>query len=156
MGDAAEEGEIAEGREREHPDGDGGGEAAEAGGCDSAEHGKEETREAEVTDLERARSELLDIVACAYQGMWTQPLIARVTEILAAACRESAEAERARHEGASEIIQRAAELLKTGTEYERGAAEMRERAAREARYWTASQKVADRILALPLTPEEPA
>lgn len=31
---------------------------------------------------------------------------------------------------------------------------MRERAAREARYWTASQKVADRILALPLTPEE--
>lgn len=33
------------------------------------------------------------------------------------------------------------------------ATEMRERAARCARYWTASQKVADHILALPLTPE---
>lgn len=102
-----------------------------------------------MTDLERAR---------AICGHAHASITNAVAVELAEARREGAEAERARHEGASEIIQRAAELMKTGTEYERGAAEMRERAAQTAKHYEApiwSVIIADAIRALPLTPEEP-
>lgn len=120
-----------------------------------------------MTDLERAQSELLDIVACAYQGMWTQPLIARVTEILAAARREGAEEERAKQGEAGALIRRAAELVRTQksgaySEARRaaqreGAEEMRERVARhiEEMPIAYASGIAHAIRALPLTPEEP-
>lgn len=95
-----------------------------------------------MTDLDKARSELLEIVSQVSQGSWTIVLLASMERVI----------ETARREGA-ELADWQRKL-----EREAGAEEMRERAARVADasgYW-ATDCVAAAVRALPLTPEEPA
>ena len=98
-----------------------------------------------MTDLERA-----------YALVHSDP--EHIEAALAAARREGAEAERAKHDGASEIIQRAAQLIKTGdSPYFRGAEDMRERAAQCVEDYFNPETCgpcAAAIRALPVTPEE--
>lgn len=108
-----------------------------------------------MTDLERARDLRRSLEAAIHPAM-RDCFEQCVAHLLADARREGAEAERDAAYWRGLEAGKCAALMDYQIGKAEGAAEMRERAARTARYWTASQKIADVIRALPLTPEEPA